>query len=97
MQPQYCSSPKELTMIGSARVPAAKSMSVADSYSCHWFQNENKGSECDQDIAILLSLAPVQADVGGFIPSREASSGFISKMSMPCIFPSISNRSRPVD
>lgn len=32
----------------------------------------------------------------GLLPLREASSGFMSKISMPCIFPSISNRSRPV-
>lgn len=30
------------------------------------------------------------------IPTREESSGFMSKMSIPCIFPKISNRSRPV-
>jgi hypothetical protein len=32
----------------------------------------------------------------GFVPLREASNGFISKTSMPCIFPKISNRSNPV-
>jgi hypothetical protein len=30
------------------------------------------------------------------VPLREASRGFMSKMSMPCIFPNISNRSKPV-
>jgi len=29
-------------------------------------------------------------------PLREASKGFMSKISMPCIFPKISNRSNPV-
>jgi hypothetical protein len=31
------------------------------------------------------------------IPLREASRGRMSKMSMPCIFPMCSRRSRPVD
>jgi hypothetical protein len=30
------------------------------------------------------------------IPLRDASKGFMSKISMPCIFPRISNRSKPV-
>ena len=32
----------------------------------------------------------------GDIPFLDASSGFMSKTSIPCIFPSISNRSKPV-
>jgi len=37
-------------------------------------------------------------DEGGRVdvPNRLASKGFISKTSIPCIFPSISNRSKPV-
>lgn len=31
------------------------------------------------------------------VPRRLASRGFMSKISMPCIFPRISRRSRPVD
>ena len=30
------------------------------------------------------------------VPRREASNGFMSKISMPCTFPKISNRSKPV-
>ena len=32
----------------------------------------------------------------GDVPSLEASRGFMSKISMPCIFPRISKRSKPV-
>ena len=33
---------------------------------------------------------------GGYLPFRDASSGFMSKTSTPCILPRISRRSRPV-
>lgn len=46
----------------------------------------------------LVMVSPGSRGPGGgvLLPRREASRGFMSKMSMPCIFPRISRRSRPV-
>ena len=44
----------------------------------------------------LLHRPFIVCDLISSIPKREASNGFMSKISTPCIFPKISNRSRPV-
>lgn len=77
----YCSSPNDLTIIGSSSVP-------------FYFVCFPKVSKFPSPFPCCLEWYRM---CGLELPFRLASNGRISKISTPCIFPKISNRSRPVD
>jgi hypothetical protein len=104
VQPRYCSSPNDLTVIGLSSVPVLITAVSLASPSSGGSRPRVVACRCDQDNNPLSnSTCSSQTDArrpshrnSVYVPFLLASSGLISKISTPCIFPRISRRSRPV-